>query len=118
MPAPLSTDLRWRIAHAYERGEGSRAELAQRFAVGKATVDRIIRQARRTGSLDPKKPVGSRRLLDPSDEALVRSWIEAQPDLTQDELAQRFAQETGRSVSRRTMGRVRQRLGLTRKKRP
>lgn len=117
MPAPLSTDLRWRIVEAYERGEGSRADLAQRFAVGKASVDRVIRQARQTGSLAPKKPGGSVRLLSEADEALVRSWIEAQPDLTQDELAQRFAAHTGRSVSRRTMGRVRARLGLTRKKR-
>ncbi|ARA92172.1 MAG: transposase [Rhodothermaceae bacterium] len=117
MPAPLSTDLRWRIARAYERGEGSRADLAQRFAVGKASVDRVIRQARQSGSLEPKKPGGSRRLLTEADEALVRSWIEAQPDLTQDELAQRFTEHTGRRVSRRTMGRVRARLGLTRKKR-
>ncbi|RME49981.1 MAG: hypothetical protein D6790_21790 [Caldilineae bacterium] len=56
MPAPLSTDLQWRIARAYERGEGSRPDLAQRFAVGKASVDHIIRQARQTGSLEPKKP--------------------------------------------------------------
>jgi transposase len=118
MPAPLSLDLRQRIVRAYQRGDGSRAALAQRFSVGHATVDRILRQARQTGSLAPKKPGGSVRLLTESDDALVRSWIEAQPDLTQDELARRFEAHTGRSVSRRTMGRVRQRLGLTRKKSP
>lgn len=116
MPAPLSLDLRKRIVVAYERGEGSRAALAQRFAIGKASVDRAIGLARQSGSLEPKKPGGSSRLLSETDEALLRSWIEREPSLTQDELAQRFAQHTGRWVSRRTMGRAK-RLGLTRKKR-
>lgn len=115
---PLSLDLRKRIVDAYERGEGSQANIAQRFGVGTSTVERLLKQWRTTGSLEPKKLGGSTPIVSEKQQSQVETWIKQQPDLTQDELAQRFTAETGRSVSRRTMGRVRARLGLTRKKRP
>ncbi|WP_456427001.1 helix-turn-helix domain-containing protein [Rhodocaloribacter sp.] len=115
---PISPDLRERIVSAYQRGEGSQAALAKRFAVGIATVQRLLRQYRETGSLQPKKAPGRAPLLSEEECRQVRQWIEDEPDLTQDELARRFAAETGRRVSRRTMGRVRAQLGFTRKKRP
>lgn len=116
---PLSLDLRQRIVTAYERGEGSQARIAQRFGVATSTVERLLKRYRETGSLEPRKAGAPPPLMVSEEEqARVKAWIEAEPDLTQDELARRFEAETGRRVSRRTMGRVRARLGLTRKKRP
>ena len=115
---PISLDLRERIVAAYLRGEGSQAAMAERFAVGRATVARLVRQHRQTGSLQPSKPTGRPPLLNQAEREELRRWIQEAPDLTQDELARRLREERGRRVSRRTMGRLRARLGLTRKKSP
>ena len=116
---PISLDLRQRIVSAYEHGEGSQAQIAQRFEVATTTVERLLKQYRETGSLEPRKQGAPPPLVVSEEErACVKAWIEAQPDLTQDQLRERFEEETGRRVSRRTMGRVRTRLGLTRKKSP
>ena len=96
---PLSIDLRKRIVEAFEQGEGSRSTLAARFGVGEATVQRLLRLKRTTGSLQPKPSGGST------------------PIVSQDELAQRFEQETGQTISQPTVSRVLKRLEITRKKR-
>ena len=113
---PLSLDLRQRIVDAYTRGEGSYATLAQRFHVGRNTVQRLVHRWQQTGSLLPHKPGGSTSVLSPDDQSLVVQWITDDPFLSQDELAHRFFQQTQRRVSRRTMGRLRARLNHTRKK--
>ncbi len=116
---PLSLDLRERIVGAYNRGEGSQAKIAERFGVSPSSVKRLLKQWRTTGSLKPRKPgAPSVFILSQEQHRMVARWIEAEPDLTQEELARRFAAETSLRVSPRTMGRVRARLGLTRKKRP
>ena len=114
---PLSLDLRQRIVDAYQRGEGTQRALALRFDVGAATVERLLRQWRQTGALTPRTSPGRTPLLSTEEREIVRAWISEMPDLTQSELAERFEEHTGRRVSRRTMGRMRQSLGLTRKKR-
>lgn len=114
----LSLDLRERIVKAYNRGEGSYQQLAQRFGVSKPSVERFVKHWRTTGSLLPKAHAGGRpRSVKADEEPLVEQWVEATNDLTQSELAQRFETETGRVVSPRTMGRLRARLDFTRKKR-
>ena len=50
----LSLDLRRRIIDAYDNGEGTQARLARRFKVGKATVERLVRLRRETGSVEPR----------------------------------------------------------------
>lgn len=114
---PLSIDLRKRIVEAFEQGEGSRSTLATRFGVGEATVQRLLRLQRTTGSLEPKPSGGSAPIV--SEETLPRfeEWLEQDCDLTQDELAQRFEQETGQTISQPTVSRVLKRLEVTRKKR-
>ena len=49
---PLSLDLRERIVDAYENGEGSQAEIGKRFAVSRSVVGKLVRQKRRTGSVE------------------------------------------------------------------
>ena len=48
MPKALSNDLRKRIVDAYKAGEGSYNDLAARFHVGYATVNRILARHRKT----------------------------------------------------------------------
>lgn len=116
---PLSLDLRGRIVSAFLRGEGSARELARRFSVGHATVERLIARFRLTGVISPKQRLNNNLpTIREEDFALIRSWIAAEPDLTQQEMADRFTEETGRPVSQRTMSRTLQRMGVTRKKSP
>lgn len=114
----LSMDLRERILSAYENGEGSQAALARRFGVGKATVERLLRLKRQTGSVKPRPHGGGRKpLVKEEHHPKIEAWLKDHPDLTYEELAQRFKEETGIGVSGRTMGRVLERMGYTRKKR-
>jgi transposase-like protein len=55
MPAPLSNDLRIRIVEARAREGMTYEKLAERFDVGRATVDRVLRLARETGSVEPAR---------------------------------------------------------------
>jgi transposase len=53
MPDPHPIELRLRVVHAYEAGEGTYPEIGQRFAVGEASVRRWVKQSRERGTLDP-----------------------------------------------------------------
>ena len=117
MAASLSSDLRERIVQAYLRGEGTRAEIAARFDVGPASVDRYVRLYRQSGSVAAKPHAGGPRPRVPDeDRALLEAYLQENPSLTQAELAERYSKETGRHISQRTMSRVLRRFGITRKK--
>jgi transposase len=49
-----STDLREKIALAYERGERTFDEIAETFGVARCTVGRLLRSARSGDGLAPK----------------------------------------------------------------
>jgi len=52
--SPLSLDLRRRIIRAWQEDNPSVEELAERFAVGTATIKRLTRRFRETGSVEPR----------------------------------------------------------------
>jgi transposase len=119
MPAPLSIDLRRRIIAAWQDGEGTWDEIAERFAVGVASVDRLVRRFRKSETVVPLPHAGG---VPPKigDDGLVvvRRLLQERSDLTDDELVYGFKEETGITVSPATMGRAVRRLGFTRKKKP
>lgn len=119
MPAALSLDLRTRIIKAWQNEEGTWPELAERFGVGVATIDRLVARFRRTGSVEPtRQKYGSDPILGPVHFAMLREILDAQPDLTLPELVTELAARCGVTVSVSTMGRVvREELRYTRKKR-
>jgi transposase len=53
MTEAYSIELRERVVRAYEAGEGSHAELGERFALGEATVKRWVWLKRKTGGVLP-----------------------------------------------------------------
>lgn len=119
MGRALSIDLRQRIIAAWQQREGTWKDLAERFGVGEATVDRLVARFRRTGSVEPDPHGGGQSHRIPDDELpVVRRLLDATPDITIEELAEAYRRETGERVSRATMGRAVTRLGYTRKKRP
>jgi transposase len=119
MGRALSLDLRQRIIAAWQNQEGTWKELADRFGVGEATVDRLVARFRERGSVAPDPHGGGQPALIPDEQLpVVRRLLDAAPDITVAELAARYRCEVGLRVSRSTMSRTVARLGYTRKKRP
>lgn len=117
MTAPISNDLRIRIVEARAQERQSYDQLAERFGVGRATVSRVLRLARETGSVEPAPHAGgvARRVTE-AGHKLLGDLLRARSDATLDELRATLAARIGVEVSRSTMGRELRRLGVTRKK--
>ena len=112
-----SLDLRQKLVDAYDQGQGSQRQLAKTFGVSRPFVERLFRQRRLTGSLEPRQRGGYRRpLLDPAALELVGQLIQEQSDLTLQELCDAVARQRGIRVSVPTMHTWLHRLGLRRKK--
>jgi len=113
----ISLDLRRRAVEAYERGEGSVPTVADRFAIGEASLGRWLRLKRETGSVEPRpRSGGNPRRVTPEGEALLREWLADDPSVPQHELAARLAEAGQPPVSQQTVGRTLARMALTLKK--
>jgi len=119
MPAPLSEDLRERIIATYIRGGLTYDELAERFAVGRASVARFLRLHRTTGSVSPKPPAGgTAHRLDEEARRAVTEIVDSHPDATLATIAEKWASERPElAVSVATIGRAIRSAGFTLKKR-
>jgi len=121
MPAPLSVDLRQRIVDSYFDGEGTHAQIAERFRVSPSSVTRCLALARAQESLEPLPHSGGRshqKIFDEHQEAL-RKWLQEQPDLTLAELCELLLTNYGVEITTTQVSRVlNHKMGLTRKKSP
>ena len=118
LPAPLSLDLRRRILDAALHSGSSQIEVARRFAVHVATVERVLRRYRETGSVAPAKyRRGPAPALSDADDARIEGYLDEDNDATLLEMAARFHAETGRRISDMAVVRSLRRRGVTRKKR-
>ena len=113
---PLSIDARIRLVTAYNDGEGTYDELAERFKMGRATVSRVLRLERETGSVRAKPMGGRKPLLNDEDLESIHFIVLAEPDITLAQLGVKFEAEGGRHVCSTTLWRALGRLGLARKK--
>lgn len=117
--SPLSVDLRSRIIQAWQKEKLGVPELASRFAVGTATVKRLIRRFRETGSVEPRPHGGGQRPKIPAEKLpRVQQLLEGNPDWSIEELTSAYNRQERVKVSRSTMDRAVRRLGFTRKKSP
>ena len=117
MPTAISPDLRIRIVEARAQDGQTYEQLAERFHVGRATVDRVLRLARETGSVEPKPHGGGvARRIAAREEDLLVELVRARPDATLAELCIALQVRAGVQISRSTMSRELQLLGFTRKK--
>ena len=116
---PYHTDLRTRIVDAYRKAEGSVRELAQRFVVTPKTVQNYLNLERQTGSVVPRPHGGGQApKLDDAGVQQVRAIVEEKNDRTLDETAKEVEIRLQVHVSRSTVWRIVERLGLGRKKKP
>jgi transposase len=110
---PLSNDLRKRILDAIDNREGSRRKLAARFAVNTATITRLLKLRRETGSIEPRPHGGGvEPTLDHEALGRLRQLVEETPDATLEALKQKM----GVSGSRMIICRALRKLGLPLKK--
>lgn len=110
-------DLRQRVVDAYKPGETTYEAIAKQFSVGIASVNRWLSKMRRTGSVAAAAHGGGpARQIDAEGEQLLFLIVEETPDLTLDELAERYATHRGALPKIPTLQRALDRLGLTRKK--
>lgn len=117
MAKAYSDDLRRRFLSAYEQGEGTLEELAERFMVSLAYGKKLRRQFQRTGQMErmEQRRGTPRKLLDQPREQL-RHWLIAIPDLTLDQLQQKLNDDCGVKISRAQVARALKRMGLRLKK--
>jgi transposase len=116
MTAPLSQDLRARIVRAVEGGSSIR-QAATRYEVSPSAAVKLLRRVRETGSSAPDRIGGYRRpILEPHQD-LLRSLVDAKPEIT---LAELQAELRSRGIVVRALSTLHvmlKRLKLTRKKR-
>lgn len=117
MARPYSDDLRRRILEAYEQGEGTEAQLAERFRVSVGYVEKIRGQQLRTGQMErvPHHP-GRKPLFTEPIRQRLRAWLQQQPDLTLAELQENLRQQAHLGVSRPSLWGVLGKMGLRLKK--
>lgn len=117
MGKPYSMDLRERVIAAIEGGMSTR-QAAARFSIGIATAGAWARLKRRKGAVTPArqgKPKGS--VLDAHAD-LICGLIEATPDITLEEIAERLAEEREVKVVSTAVWKFLDRRSMTHKKRP
>src|SRR3954454_69556 len=116
MTAPLSQDLRERIADAVEGGSTMR-QAARRFAVSASAAIKLMRRVHQTGSTAPAKIGGHRRpILEPHADTL-RTIATSQAGITLREIKAALAVRGIVVTALSTIADMLHRLGLSHKKR-
>lgn len=110
-------DLRERVVVAYEKGKTTISAVAAQFSVGETFVKKMLRQKRRSGSLErlPSR-AGAKKVLEATHRQWLRKQIKERPDATLVELQTSLAVEKLVSVSLATLSRELRQLRLRRKK--
>lgn len=110
--APYSMDLRTRVLRDSDAGLSSK-EVAAKYSVSRAWVDRVKQRRREHGEIAPRTQTKfRRRALTEAQEQRLVFLITARPDATLTELREQLPSRAALSTLWRTIGR----LGLTVKK--
>jgi transposase len=116
MAQALSLDFRQRVVAAVEAGM-SRRQAAARFGVGVSSAIRWVSQSRATGDVTPKPRGGRRPSRIEGHADLIMAWVEAEPDLTLQEIALRLKEAVGYRPPPSVVHGFFRRRSVTRKKR-
>jgi transposase len=85
--ATISTDLRKRIVAAYDRGDGTRQQIADRYDVSLGMVKKLLLQRQRTGDIAPRHRFSGRKpKITPQHQQRLRRLVSDYPDMTLEEL--------------------------------
>jgi len=117
MAKAYSNDLRRKLLEAYDRGEGSLRELAERFGVSSPYAWKISAQRKRTGQVERvEQRHGPESKVTGAVEQRLRTWVRQQPDLTLVEIQERLWETARLPVSVPRVWQVLRRMQLRLKK--
>src|SRR4028119_2479470 len=112
-----SVDLRQKVIDAHNQQRGSQRQLAKRFRVSLTFIENLLKRYRTNGTVEPRAHGGGRLAkLSPEQETVLATLVEEDNDAILVELCDRLEQRVGVRISLATMGRIVQKLKLTRKK--
>ena len=114
---PYSIDFRQKIIKAYEQGNTSIRQVASRFDVSKAFVQKLLKQKKIKGHVEPGKQGGSIKSKLDRYKTQLAQMVEKYPDAALSEYCEYWGQTQNQWVSTSTMCRALQRQQLTLKKR-
>ncbi len=113
---PYSIDFREKVVKAYQKGDTSIRKIAQRFDVSKAFVQRMLKQHKVEGHLNPGKQGGGMKGELEGCQFQLADMVEKYPDATLSEYCEYWGEAQGQWISPSTMCRALQKVQLTRKK--
>src|ERR671916_796644 len=114
---PYSLEFRQRIIDTYAEGNTSQRKLAQRFRVALSFVQKILKQYRETGSIEPKQRLEQTPTkLNLAQLDILKNLVAANNDATLAERCDLLLQETNIPVGVSTMFRILEKQDLTLKK--
>lgn len=116
MANPLSKELREKIVSAYERGEGTIAEVADIFGISERSVARYLQIKRERGDLTPIPLPGRPPILTETNLSVIKEIILSNKDGTLSQHCQEFYNKTFLLVTTTTMHNACEILKLRRKK--
>ena len=114
---PYSLEFRRRIIDTYAEGNTSQRQLARRFRVAPSFVQKILKQYRETGSIEPKQRLEQTPTkLNSAQLDILKNIVEANNDATLAELCDLLEEEANIRVGVSTMFRMLEKQNLTLKK--
>ncbi len=112
-----SVDRRQKVIDAHNQKQGSQRQLAKRFRVSLSFVQNLLKRDRIDRTVEPREHGGGQPAkLSPEQEVVLLTLVKEDNDAILVELCDRLEQRVGVRISRATMGRIVQKLKLTRKK--
>lgn len=110
----LSLDLRERILKAYDRGDGTREQIAARYDVSLGMVKKLLQQRRHTGDVAPRHRFsGAKPKITEVHQHQLARLVSEYPDMTLQELRDAL----GVPCTPQAVFYVLKRMGLSLKKR-
>jgi transposase len=117
MGRPYGDDLRRKFLSAYDEGESTLEELAERFLVSLGWAKKISAQRNRTGQAERiAHRAGRKPHAGIEAQGQVKVWIEVKPDLTLSEIQMKLRNEAGVMLSLPQIWHLLRKLGLRLKK--
>jgi transposase len=113
---PYAVDLREKVVNSYYSGNISVRKLAVSFGVGKAFVQKMLRQYKEEGHVNPGKQGTRKKAVLAGSSALLIALVEQYPDATLSEYCEYWLESHKQVVSESMMCRALQKLNLSRKK--
>lgn len=115
----IPTQVREAIVRLFHDDGRTYADIARLLSVGEATVSRVLRRHRETGSVQPKpRGGGNFSPLTGKVLTLLEKIVEEMPDATVKELTVVLRKRSGVETSRSSVQRALQRMGFSLKKSP